>query len=602
MQISRIYSNSPSIFETVDFNIDAEGARLNVVLGEVRKPTDKKRDSHNLGKTTLLHVIDFMMLRGMSPEFFLVKHKHRFERFVFFLEISLNSGDFATIRRSPANPNEIGLKRHAQGRQNFCEAPEDEWDHPAMPIDAAKTLLDGWLDLRILKPYDYRKAITYFLRSQDDWNDELQLRKFSQGKDAHWKPFVAHLFGFKAQLVEEKYRLDDDIQTAKQRLDEQQKEVQFKEDDLPALTTDIARLRQEIEELSAQLDGFHFDAEERRIMTQLVGEIEGEIAQINSALYDIRYDIRQIDVSLEQKDKFDLAEIEEVFRETQLHFAQSLKRSYEDLVAFNKKVTYERDVALRARRRELETRREELQNRNLELDERRQASLAVLRNTDTFSKYKHLQKQLVDQRAHLVYREGQQKKLEAVAELARSVREMERDRGRVVDEMKVMVAKQTTVAEKFRAIFNRYCQQVLDHNGVFYFRLNSNNNLDYEIGLEEKGTIGKTSSQGDGTSYKKIICALFDLTLLKVYEDAAFFHFTFHDGVLEALDNRKKEALLKIVREQIASGKTQYILTLIEADMPRDAEGKPIPFYDSEVVLHLHDDGNDGRLFRMAEF
>ena len=68
-------------------------------------------------------------------------------------------------------------------------------------------------------------------------------------------------------------------------------------------------------------------------------------------------------------------------------------------------------------------------------------------------------------------------------------------------------------------------------------------------------------------------CALFDLALLKVYEDAAFFHFTFHDGVLEALDNRKKEALLKIVREQIASGKTQYILTLIEADMPRDAKG-----------------------------
>ena len=201
-----------------------------------------------------------------------------------------------------------------------------------------------------------------------------------------------------------------------------------------------------------------------------------------------------------------------------------------------------------------------------------------------------------------MYREEQERKLEAVAEMARSVRELERDRGRIVDEMKVMVAKQTTVAEKFRAIFNRYCQQVLDHNGVFYFRLNSSNNLDYEIGLEEKGQIGKTSSQGDGTSYKKLICALFDLALLKVYEDAAFYHFTFHDGVLEALDNRKKEALLKIVREHIASGKTQYILTLIEADMPRDAKGKPIPFGDDEVVLRLHDEGDDGRLFRMAEF
>ncbi|MER9731315.1 DUF2326 domain-containing protein [Mesorhizobium sp. M0217] len=592
----------PTIFEPIDFNFGADAVRLNVVLGEVRKPADKKRDSHNLGKTTLLHLIDFMLLRGMSPEFFLVKHKHRFEQFMFFLEISLNSGDFATIRRSPGSPNEIGLKRHAEGRQNFYDAADDEWDHATMPIEAAKTLLDGWLDLRVLKPYDYRKAITYFLRSQDDWSDELQLRKFSQGKDSQWKPFVAHLFGFKGHLIDRKYQLDEDIQTARQRLEEQQAEVQFKEDDLPALITDIARLRQEIEELSAQLDAFHFDAEERRIMTQLVDEIESEIAQLNSALYDIRYDIRQIDVALEQKDKFDLGEIEEVFRETKLYFVQSLKRKYEELVAFNKKVTHERDVALRARRRELESKREVLQERNRELDGKRQASLSVLKNTDTFSKYKHLQKQLIDQRAHLVYREGQQKKLEAVAEMARSARELERDRGRIVDEMKVMVAKQTPVAEKFRAIFNRYCQQVLDHNGVFYFRLNSSNNLDYEIGLEEKGQIGKTSSQGDGTSYKKLICALFDLALLKVYEEAAFFHFVFHDGVLEALDNRKKEALLKIVREQIASGKTQYILTLIEADMPRDAKGKRIAFGEDEVILRLHDEGDDGRLFRMTEF
>jgi uncharacterized protein YydD (DUF2326 family) len=602
MQISQLYSNSPAILESINFNFGADAARLNVVLGEVRKPADRKRDSHNLGKTTLLHVIDFMMLRGMSPEFFLAKHKHRFERFVFFLEICLNSGEFVTIRRSVVNPSEIGLKRHAKGHQNFCDAPEDEWDHVAMPIDSAKTLLDGWLDLRVLKPYDFRKAITYFLRSQDDWGDELQLQKFSQGKDAHWKPFVAHLFGFKGELIDRKYQLDDKIQTAKQRLEEQQAEVQFKEDDLPALIADIARLRQEFEELSTQLDGFHFNAEERRIMTKLVDEIEVEIAQINGALYDIRYDIRQIDTALEQKEKFDLVEIEEVFRETQLHFPQSLKRKYEELVAFNKKVTHERDVALRARRRQLETKRDELQSRNRELDNKRQDSMAVLKNTDTLSKYKYLQKRLVDQRAHLLYREEQQKKLEAVAEMARSIRELERDRGRVVDEMKVMVAKQTTIAERFRAIFNRYCQQVLDHNGVFYFRLNSSNNLDYEIGLEERGQIGKTSSQGDGTSYKKLICALFDLALLKVYEDTAFFHFTFHDGVLEALDNRKKEALLRIVREQIASGKTQYILTLIEADMPRDSKGKKVQFGPDEIILHLHDDGDDGRLFKMAEF
>ena len=76
----------------------------------------------------------------------------------------------------------------------------------------------------------------------------------------------------------------------------------------------------------------------------------------------------------------------------------------------------------------------------------------------------------------------------------------------------------------------------------------------------------------------------------------------YHDGIFEALDDRKKRALLEIIKEQIAGKKIQYILTLIDLDMPRDAAGKKLTFADDEIVLRLHDDGNHGRLFKMAEF
>ena len=602
MQISRIYSNKPTIFEPIEFNFGDAASRLNVVLGEVRHPGDHKRDSHNLGKTTLLLLIDFMLLRGMSPDFFLIKNKNRFEDFIFYLEISLNSGDFATIRRSVAQPSEIWMTRHAESGEDFSDAPEDAWGHCALGFDAARELLDAWLDLRILKPYDYRKAVTYFLRSQDDWSDELQLRKFLQGKDSAWKPFVAHLFGFKNNTFVRKYELDEQIDAANQELREQQAEVQFKEDDLPALIAEISALRQEVDSIASQLDAFQFDAEERRLMGELVDEIESNISIINSDLYNVRYDIRQITAALDHQDKFDIKEISQIFAETKLNFPAELKRKYEELIDFNKKITHERDVVLRSRRKELETRAEQLQTRRIELDTIRHRHLSTLQNTDTFAKFKELQKLLTDRRAQLIYRDEQRKKLELVAETARQVRELERDRGRIIDELKVLVTKQTPVIENFRSIFNNYCQTVLDHNGLFYFKLNTNNNLVYEIGLEEKGQLGKASSQSDGTSYKKLICALFDLALLKVYEDAPFFHFVYHDGVLEALDNRKKEALLKIVRAQISTGKTQYILTLIDADIPRSASGKRKPFPANEVILRLHDEGNNGRLFKMAEF
>jgi uncharacterized protein YydD (DUF2326 family) len=87
-----------------------------------------------------------------------------------------------------------------------------------------------------------------------------------------------------------------------------------------------------------------------------------------------------------------------------------------------------------------------------------------------------------------------------------------------------------------------------------------------------------------------------------VYEDVGFFHFVYHDGIFEALDDRKKLALLEVVREQTSTKKTQYIMTLIASDLPRLDEQSPPTFAPDEIVLRLHDDGADGRLFKMAEF
>jgi uncharacterized protein YydD (DUF2326 family) len=420
--------------------------------------------------------------------------------------------------------------------------------------------------------------------------------------DRHWKPFVAHLFGFNERPIDRKYELDETIERLKQKQADQQTSVQFKEDQLPELQARIAVLQKQVADVEAALDAFRFEPEERRILQGLVDTIEVDISEINERLYNIRYDAKQIDTALSHKDRFDLGDVTQIFDETKLHFPDGLKKSYEELVAFNKKVTQERNQTLRARRKELVSEETKLDQRKVELDQKRENQLSVLRSTDTFAKFKELQKDLSKQRANLVYMEEQKRLLELVAETAREVREAERERGRVVDEIKAMVAKPTPVYERFGAIFNNYCQRVLNHDGIFYFRVNTSNNFDYHIGLQLIGQSSVTSSLSEGTSYRKLVCALFDLALLKVYEDAPFFHFVYHDGILEALDNRKKMALLAVIREQVANMKTQYILTLIDSDIPRDPDGKRVEFGDDEIVLRLHDDGNDGRLFKMAEF
>ena len=214
MQISRMYSNLDHVFTPIDFNCGYRSNILNLIFAEIRHPENRSMDSHNLGKTLLIHLIDFLFLKQIaSSEHFLERHKDRFASFTFFMEIALNAGDYVTVRRSVENNTRIAFKRHEEQAQDLVGAADEEWDHRDLPLERAVELLDAYLDLSVLKPWNYRKGISYFLRTQDDYRDVLQIQKFVRGRDADWKPFVAHLFGLDHHAVERKYELDGTIES-----------------------------------------------------------------------------------------------------------------------------------------------------------------------------------------------------------------------------------------------------------------------------------------------------------------------------------------------------------------------------------------------------
>lgn len=78
---------------------------------------------------------------------------------------------------------------------------------------------------------------------------------------------------------------------------------------------------------------------------------------------------------------------------------------------FKKKVTQERNAALRKRRKELEVALSAAEGQKTLLDARRVERLKVLRSTDTFEKFKALQKDVTHQKAQLVYLGEQRKSL-----------------------------------------------------------------------------------------------------------------------------------------------------------------------------------------------
>lgn len=76
MKLSKLYSNHHQVFSPVKFN-----PGLNVVMAEIRLPENRKKDTHNLGKTTLGRLLDFCFLSKRDRNLFLFKHEKLFNNF-----------------------------------------------------------------------------------------------------------------------------------------------------------------------------------------------------------------------------------------------------------------------------------------------------------------------------------------------------------------------------------------------------------------------------------------------------------------------------------------------------------------------------------------
>ena len=115
MKPSRLYSNRPDVFHPVDFTTG-----LNVVMAEIRLPGNRNKDSHNPGKTTLGHLLDFGLLsKNDRKKFFLSKNPDLFSDFIFFLEIEQEDGFSITIRRSVKQASKIAFRKRRPSSRVF---------------------------------------------------------------------------------------------------------------------------------------------------------------------------------------------------------------------------------------------------------------------------------------------------------------------------------------------------------------------------------------------------------------------------------------------------------------------------------------------------
>jgi len=587
MKLSQLYANKS--FKNIVFN---DG--INLVLAKVTKKLDLNKDSHNLGKTTLIAVIDFMLLKGVKEDHIFKKYQEKFSGYVFFLEILLNSGEYLTIKRAVDFPAKISFKK-TRVSTNLLE--EEKWDKPNIGFAKAGKTLNEYLAFNVLKQWPYRKSVTYFLRSQKDYNDVFQLSKFSKGQDIYWKPFMFDLLGFNGNLLTEKYETDNQISEQKTFINKIKNQFAVDTEEVDKIKGAIDLKREEQEELQDQIDSFNFYQQERKLNKELVEEVETKISELNSAEYNLEFDLDKTKKSFSQKISFDIDQLKRIYTEAKIFFPDNLVKDYKALEEFNKRITDERNQYLEEKIGILTAQLRDVRLSLFSYDEKRNQILSVLKDKDSFKKFKSFQIDLTKVEGEISRLDEKLKSIDKIAILNEATKELSVSLETLVKEISVQIsASDNKIYPEIRRVFHNIFKFIFNAPAIIFMRQNGQGNIDFKVEVTKENEVDITA-EGKGNTYQKMLCISFDLAVLVAYHKNSFYRFVYHDGAFEGLDNRKKRNFLSVVRRYCLECNLQYIFTAIEHDIPVEILKS---FSEKEICLTLSDSGNDGKLFEFS--
>lgn len=586
MKLSQLYANKS--FKSIVFN---DG--LNLVLAKVTKKLDLNKDSHNLGKTTLITVIDFMLLKDVQKGHIFKNYQEKFSGYEFFLEILLNSGEYLTIRRAIDSPTKISFKI-TKVPTNLLE--EDSWDKPNLTFEKAEVALNEYLAFDILTKWHYRKSVTYFLRSQKDYNDVFQLSKFI-GKHEYWKPLVFDLLGFNGDLLKEKYEADGKITEQKTFINSLKNKFAVDPEEVDKIKGAIDLKKAEQIEFQNQIDNFNFYQQERNLNKELVEEVENRISELNSSEYNLQYDLDKTKQSFSHNISFDIDQLKRIYSEAEIFFPDNLVKDYKSLEEFNKKITEERNKYLEEKIGILTMQLRGTRLALLEYDQKRNKILSVLKDKDSFKKFKTYQIDLTKVEGDLARLEEKLNSIDKIEIFNQEIKRHNETLDRIKGEIQSVIrTNDNQYYVEIKRLFYNIFKYIFNAPAIIFMGQNGQGNIDFKVDVTKDNEIDITA-EGEGNSYRKLLCISFDLAVLVAYHKNSFYRFVYHDGALEGLDNRKKINFINLVREYCVKYNLQYIFTSIEHDIPIEMLKT---FSEKEICLTLNDSGDSGKLFEFS--
>lgn len=575
MKLSKLYSND-SRFKKIEFN-----PKFNLIIGKVKEYNKNDTDTHNLGKTSLVKLIDFMLLKQIDKNHIFKEYKELFSKHEFYLEILLNNGLFLTIKRKVENNTKVSFKI---SKIKEILINEINWDHENLSIKKAKEYLDETLGFDVLKKYSYRTFLSYFLKKENDFKVNFE-NKF-MGKHETWKAPLLELINIDSNDYLQKLKKEKELQEIKKKYTDTNdisSSLSDKEATKSLFEKKLTKLRDEVNK-------FDFYSIDKTITQKAVDTIIFEISKLNKQRYNLLYDINKITNSLTlERNIIDTEEIEILFKEVNLYFPTGLKKNYDDLIEFNKQIFTERKDSMEKSLGLKKNQVIELNKQLVKLNEEQKKILNVIKNNNLYKKIIQQEKEILDLE-------------ESIKKLEESIQELKGTIGIIKNKSKLNSVIETSVTNlnlniidnspKINEILREITQNIFENRiGIFDVYLNSNDNPEFKLRYKEAFSLRSTAEE-EGGSYGEWLDASFSLAVAIFYHKNSFYKFLFQDGIIESGDNRRKKSFINEVKSICEKFDIQYITTAIEHEINSEEVSETIN-PSKDIVLEL-DDLEDG--------
>jgi uncharacterized protein YydD (DUF2326 family) len=510
----------------------------------------------------------------------------------------LNSERYLTVKRGIQNNTKISFKIHTEPYQNY--STETLWDYGDLALNAkndeenAVYILNRFLGFDVLPNESFRKTISYFFRTQNDYSNVFKLNKF-RGKDIDWKPILFELLGFSSKHIINKYKLDFEREQKTKLIEQIQNEFKVSEEDIDKIKGLIEIKNEERDKVIGWLDHFDFYEKDNKVEKDIILNIEDKVSKLNNERYDLDYEINEINKSLRENVTYDIENVKKIYEEVKISLPELLVKKYKELLEFNEKVFKERKLYLQ---KTLESKKAKLfhVDEKLQLlNKQRKENMSAFTQSDTFEKYNSYRNSLISIEKDLAKYTTELENVDVIKNLKKELSKIDKQIEDATNQLKDQVEIGNDIYRAIRKDFHDFAKIIINHESMISLSVNASGNVDFKDTIVDENN--EITSQNQGHTYKKILCACFDLALIKNYIGKSFYKTVYHDGCLESLDPRKQKQYLDLVRKVSQEYDIQYILTALKSDIPSDEAGKYLP-KDYEIAITLSDESDDsGRLF-----